>query len=95
MANLFESLRSYAGSWAVKSSRKLSDAEVASVKAAVVTDSQFGASVCFHMSNGAQKFIPLSKDSALSIGEEFPVAGAEVITLAKDGEADIIRIKEA
>lgn len=87
-------LQEYAGKWAVKASEKLSAEDVASVSNAVVTDSKFGKSVCFHMANGGQRFIPLATDSKLEIGQEFPVANATVLTLSKDGAADIIRVIE-
>ena len=52
MANIFSSLRVYAGKWNLKSSRAFSPEEVAAVASAVVVASQYGNSVCFTMVGG-------------------------------------------
>ena len=91
--NIFASLRTYAGKWALKASRGFSTEEVNAVDKAVVVDSQYGSSVCFHMKSGGMTFIPLSSDSTKGIGEEIDLASAELLTLSKDGESDILRVK--
>lgn len=91
--NVFYSLTSYAGSYSVKSSRKFSDEEKAAVNRASVVPSEFGLSVCFFMKNGAQKYIPLSNDSAKSAGEAIELDSAEILVLGKEGSSDILRIK--
>ena len=93
MANVFDKLRTYAGKWNVKSTRKFEEAEIAAVKSATVVPSQFGNSVCFMMVSGGQTYIPLSSDSALGVGESVDLKTAELITLGKDGESDIMRVK--
>ena len=60
---------------------------------AEVVSSQYGNSVCFHMVGGGQTFIPLSNDSTLSIGETIDLSKAQLLTLGKDGESDILRVK--
>ena len=77
----------------VKSSRKFNDAEINSVSSAVVVSSKYGNSVCFFMKSGGRTYIPLSSDSTKGVGEAINLAECEVITLAKSGECDIIRIK--
>ena len=37
--------------------------------------------------------IPLSNDSSLSIGETIDLSKAQLLTLGKDGESDILRVK--
>ena len=91
--NIFSALRTYAGKWAVKSSRKFSADEINAVNSAVVVDSQYGSSVFFHMASRGQKFIRLSNDSAVGIGEAVDLTSAELITLGKEGESDILRVK--
>lgn len=91
--NIFASLRTYAGKWNLTGSRKFSVEEVNAVDKAVVVDSQYGSSVCFHMKSGGMTFIPLSSDSTKGIGEEIDLASAELLTLSKDGESDILRVK--
>ena len=93
MANIFSSLRVYAGKWNLKSSRAFSPEEVAAVASAVVVASQYGNSVCFTMVGGGQTFIPLSNSSSKTVGESINLASAKLLTLGKDGEADIFRVE--
>ena len=93
MANIFSSLRVYAGKWNLKSSRAFSPEEVAAVSSAVVVASQYGNSVCFTMVGGGQTFIPLSNSSSKTVGESINLASAKLLTLEKDGEADIFRVE--
>lgn len=91
--NIFSSLRVYAGKWAVKASRAFTAEEIAAVDKATVVDSQYGSSVCFFMKSGGQTFIPLSNTSSLSIGDTVNLASAKLLTLGREGEADIYRVE--
>ena len=93
MANIFSSLRVYAGKWNLKSSRAFSPEEVAAVSSAVVVASQYGNSVCFTMVGGGQTFIPLSQNSAKDVGDSIDLTSAKLLTLGKTGESDIFRIE--
>lgn len=93
MANIFSSLRVYAGKWNLKSSRAFSPEEIAAVASAVVVASQYGNSVCFTMVGGGQTFIPLSNSSSKAVGESIDLASAKLLTLEKNGEADIFRVE--
>ena len=93
MANIFSSLRVYAGKWNLKSSRAFSQEEVAAVASAVVVASQYGNSVCFTMVGGGQSFIPLSQNSAKTVGDSIDLASAKLLTLEKAGEVDIFRVE--
>lgn len=91
--NIFGNLQVYAGKWNFKGSRKFEAAEIAQVEKAEVVASQYGNSVCFFMKGGGQTYIPMSNDSTLGVGASVDLANAELITLEKSGEADIVRIK--
>lgn len=91
--NIFSNLQVYAGKWNFKSSRKFGAEEIAQVEKAEVVASQYGNSVCFFMKNGGQTYIPMSNDSSKKVGEMVDLASAELITLEKSGEADIVRVK--
>lgn len=93
MANIFSSLRVYAGKWNLKSSRAFSPEEIEAVSSAVVVASQYGNSVCFTMVGGGQTFIPLSNSSSKGVGESIDLASAKLLTLGKDGEFDIFRVE--
>ena len=93
MANIFSSLRVYAGKWNLKSSRAFSPEEVAAVASAVVVASQYGNSVCFTMVGGGQTFIPLSQNSAKAVGDSIDLTSAKLLTLEKSGEVDIFRVE--
>lgn len=90
--NIFASLQVYAGKWSVKSSRAFNADEVSAVKQAVVVPSQYGNSVMFTLIAGGQTYIPLSTDSELTVGEFVDLEKAKLLTLSKDGEADILRV---
>lgn len=91
--NIFSSLRVYAGKWMLKASRAFSQEELDAVKSATVVASQYGNSVCFMMKSGGQTFIPLDQSSSLGVGENVDLSKAELLTLGKEGEADIHRVR--
>ena len=91
--NIFSSLRVYAGKWAVKAIRVFSQEEIDAVDTASVVDSQYGMSVCFFMKSGGQTFIPLSNTSSLNVGDTVDLANAKLLTLGREGEADIFRVE--
>ena len=91
--NIFSSLRLYAGKWAVKASRVFNQEELAGISSARVVASQYGNSVCFMMVSGGQTFIPLDQSSTLGVGETVDLSKAALLTLSKEGEADIYRVK--
>lgn len=90
--NILKSLRVY-GKWALKDSRVFNDEEKSSVSNAVVVDSDYGKSVCFFMKGGGSTYIPLSENSTLGVGDSVDMNKAKVLTLCKEGEADILRIE--
>lgn len=91
--NIFSSLRVYAGKWAVKATRSFSQDEIEAVDHAQVVDSQFGSSVCFFMKAGGQTFIPLSTNSTLGLGDDVDLSKAKLLTLGREGDADIYRVE--
>ena len=91
--NIFSSLRVYAGKWMLKASRAFTAEEQAAVKSATVVASQYGNSVCFMMASGGQTFIPLSSTSTLGVGDSVDLSTAKLVTLEKQGEADIYRVE--
>ena len=93
MANLFLTLTQYGGKWEVTNTRKFTDDEKALVTKAEVVDSEFGNSCCFHLKNGSRTFIPMSNDATSQLGDIVDINNAEVITLSKQGEDDIMRLR--
>ena len=92
--NIFATLRTYAGKWAVKGEpRNFTQEEIAAVREAVVVPSTYGLSVCFFMKAGGQTYIPLSTTSSRGSGEVIDLASAKLVTLQKDGESDIYRVE--
>ena len=91
--NIFAALRVYAGKWNVKESRVFTSDEIAAVQSATVVDSQYGQSVCFLMVSGGQTYIPLDQNSSKATGDTIDLNKAELLTLSKQGEADIYRVK--
>jgi hypothetical protein len=93
MMNVFSSLTKYADNWRVVNSRSFNEEEIAAVKRAEVVSSQYGSSVCFFMKTGGQTYIPLSRDSQLAVGDTVDLTKAELLTLHRDGDGDIIRVQ--
>lgn len=91
--NIFSSLRVYADKWMLKETRAFSQEEQDAISSATVVASQYGNSVCFMMKSGGQTFIPLDQSSSLGVGESVDLSKAELITLGKQGENDIFRVK--
>lgn len=90
--NIFASLQVYAGKWSVKSTRAFDAEEISAVKQAVVVPSQYGNSVMFTMVAGGQTYIPLASDATVGVGEVIDLSKAQLLTLSKDGESDIVRV---
>jgi hypothetical protein len=90
--NIFSSLRVYAGKWSETARRVFSQDEINAVESATVVESQFGNSVCFMMKSGGMTYIPLDQNSSKAVGDTIDLSKAELLTLSKQGEADIYRV---
>ena len=90
--NIFAGLQVYAGKWNVVDTRSFNDEEKAMISSAEVVLSEYGNSVCFHMVSGGQTYIPLSNQSSLAVGDSVDLNKAKLLTLHRDGSADITRI---
>ena len=90
--NIFDSLQTYGGSWNVIDSRDFDAEEKALISRAEVVASEYGNSVCFFMKSGGQTYIPLSRDSQLSVGDSVDITKAKLLTLHRDGSEDITRV---
>ena len=90
--NIFSALKVYAGKWNVSNSREFSADEIAAVQSATVVDSQYGQSVCFLMVSGGQTYIPLDQNSSKNVGDTIDLSSAKLLTLSRQGEADIYRV---
>ena len=68
--------------------------EIDAVSQAIVVASQYGNSVEFTMKLGGRcAYIPLDKSSNISVGEIVDMKQAILLTLEKEGESDIVRVK--
>lgn len=90
--NIFAGLQRYASRFEVKETRAFNAEEMAEVVSAKVVNSQYGKSICFHMYDGCQKYIPLSRDSVAQIGDVVDVKKAKILILERDGKS-IARIE--
>ena len=91
--NLFANLKVYGGKWSEKSSRNFSQEELALVDKAQVVESEYGSSCCFFMKNGTTMYVPMSQDAKSGVGDIVDLSTAEIVTLEKQGEKDIQRIR--
>lgn len=90
--NIFNAIKVYNGKWQVKNTRNFTQEEINAVKSASVVDSQYGLSVCFILRSGGQSYIPLDQNSAKSVGDPIDLSKAQLLTLGREGDADIMRI---
>ena len=91
--NIFSALRVYAGKWQEKNVESFKAEEIALVDKAEVVESQYGLSVCFFMKAGGMSYIPLDQNSSAAIGDSIDLTKAKVVTLSKQGEKDIYRVR--
>lgn len=91
--NIFASLKVYAGKWTEKEVRDFSAEEISAVTTAVVVPSQYGNSVQFIREEGGLSFIPLDQNANVGVGEVIDLTKAKLVTLEKQGEADIYRVR--
>lgn len=90
--NIFNAIKVYAGKWQVKNTRNFTQEEIDAVKSASVVDSQYGLSVCFILWSGGQSYIPLDQNSTKSVGDTIDLSKAQLITLGREGDNDIMRV---
>ena len=90
--NIFNAIKVYNGKWQVKNTRNFTQEEIDAVKSASVVDSQYGLSVCFILRSGGQSYIPLDQNSAKSVGDPIDLSKAQLLTLGREGDADIMRV---
>ena len=91
--NIFSGLQVYGGSWNVTSERNFDQEEIGMIARAEVVPSEYGNSVCFFMKSGGQTYIPLSRNSSLTVGDTVDVTKAKLLTLHRDGSDDITRVE--
>ena len=91
--NIFNALRVYAGKWNEKEVNNFQAGEIALVDRTEVVESQYGLSVCFFLKAGGQSYIPLDQNSAAAIGDSVDLTTAKLVTLQKQGEKDIYRVR--
>ena len=91
---ILDSLRLYRGKWEESGRSSFSASDIEAVSSATVVASDFGHSVCFMLKNGGMKFMPVSNTSKpTQVGENVDLSKATVITLSREGDADIERIE--
>lgn len=91
--NIFSALRIYAGKWSEKEVKAFEPDEIALVSKTEVVESQYGLSVCFFMKSGGQAYIPLDQNSPAAVGDAIDLSKAKLVTLQKQGEKDIYRVR--
>lgn len=98
MSNIFDTLVVYDLSWNEKagSRRSLTDGEKKRISKVVVTESEYGKSLCFTMISGGHTYIPLSKTCDVLVDTEVPIDKVELFTIERVGDDDRVKsdIKE-
>lgn len=96
--NVFATTKVYADGYKEVESRNFNAEEQAAVASATVVTSNYGTSCCFMMRGGGKTYIPMSRDSKLSVGDKVDLSTAKIIHLHRDGgdpeTDDILRVIE-
>jgi hypothetical protein len=93
--NIFDKLPKFvAPKWEIKNERPFTQEEIDAIDTAIVVASNNGRSVQFTMKSGGMTFIPLDNSSNLNACELIDITKATLITLGKQGEGDIYRVKD-
>ena len=79
--------------WRILERRPFSRSEIETTSRAEVIDSQFGNSVGFFLNSGGFFHIPLVKYSSLAIGDIVDLSRANIVTLTKKGDGNIMRVE--
>lgn len=92
--NIFSAIKIYdKTAWQVKEVRNFNADEIAAVQSNYVKTSDYGMSVCFCMIGGQKAYIPVGRDSHVEEGQSINLHTAKLVTLCKEGEADIFRVE--
>lgn len=96
--NVFATTKVYADGYKEVESRVFNAEEQAAVSSAIVVTSNYGTSCCFMMKGGGKTYIPMSRNSKLSVGDKVDLSTAKIIHLHRDGgdpeTDDILRVIE-
>jgi hypothetical protein len=84
--SIFNSIKTYLPNWVLVEERNFSDEEICKVASAEVVESKYGLSACFHLYGGQMKFIPMSNNCMLGIGESIDMNKAVIQTLQRNNE---------
>lgn len=90
---LFDGLQSYAGKFEEIARRNFTAEEINAVARAEVKSSDYGLSCCFFMKSGVRKYIPMSTNSSYQLGDTVDLVTAQVVTLHRDGDGNILRVE--
>lgn len=90
---LFDGLQSYAGKFEEIGRRHFTAEEINAVTRAEVKSSDYGLSCCFFMKSGVRKYIPMSTNSSYQLGDTVDLTKAQVVTLHRDGDGNILRVE--
>ena len=63
------------------------------IASAKVVASEYGTSVCLALKSGGCYYVPTSRDTTCTIGQEVDLHKATMLTLGKPGSDDIKRIE--
>lgn len=91
---ILSGLQTYAQKFTETDRFKFAPEDANAVDEAVVVNSKYGLSACFHMKAGGTKYIPLSESARMKSGEGevLDLDAVDVIQLSRPGDDDIYRI---
>lgn len=90
---MFDNDKMYAGKWQLIKTEPFSKEDKERVERAYVTNSQYGLSVCFVMKTGGLFFKSIAEGCVAKAGDPVDMDKALLLTLAKQGCANIHKIQ--
>lgn len=91
--SMFSNSKLYAGNWTVKSIVPISEEDKNRIQSAHVVNSQYGLSACFIMKSGGMFFKGIDNQSNVAVGDPIDINTAKLVTLQRQGDADIQKIR--
>ena len=91
--SIFNDLKVYASEWEVANKEAFEKEDLDRIKSASVVAGDYGNCVCMVLTTGGRAYIPLDRDSQLTVGEKVDLSNATIVTLKRDGSTPIKRIR--
>lgn len=94
MSNIFSTLKKYEQSWKEVNNQKFDEDDLKMIISGKVVEGDYGLSAQLNLADGGCYYISLDEiNSTAKLGDDIDLAKCHIVTLAKEGHDNIIRIR--